>query len=209
METHRSETNIALPISRFIFRENGEFVEKTVRDLFYGKRSVIFGLPGAFTPTCTNNQVPDYEKAYDDLIAAGVDEVYCISVNDSFVMNAWRESLGVEKVKFIPDGNGFFTRQLGMNVFKNNLGFGIRSWRYAAIVDSDVIEVIFTENGKMDNCVEDPYEISKPNKILDYLNNVPKKEFDLENASESLVNQIYTLENLEQDMMYKKISKDS
>lgn len=171
------EHNLAMPLSRFIFRENGEFVERTTRDLFYGKRVALFGLPGAFTPTCTNQQVPEYEEAYDDLIAAGVDEVYCISVNDAFVMNAWRESLGIEKVKFLPDGNGFFTRQICENVFKTNLGFGMRSWRYSAIVRSDeLIEVKFSEVGKMDNCTEDPYEISKPSVLLKYLNDNPLTE---------------------------------
>jgi len=175
------ETSVALPLARFIFREDGEFVERTTRDLFRGKRVAIFGVPGAFTPTCTSNQVPDFEQAYDDLIAAGVDEVYCISINDSFVMNAWRESLGVKKVKFIPDGNGFFTRQVGKSVFKSNLGFGVRSWRYSAIVDSDNIEVIFSEEGQVDNCEQDPYEMSKPAKLLAYLKDVPRsseEDFD-------------------------------
>lgn len=166
--------NIALPVARFIFRENGEFVEKTTRDLFRDKRVALFGLPGAFTPTCTTSQVPDYEAAYDDLIAAGVDEVYCISVNDAFVMNAWKESLGVKKVKFIPDGNGFFTRQLGMNVFKTNLGFGIRSWRYSCIISHELIEIVFIEDGKSDNCEQDPYVMSKPEKLISYLNENPK-----------------------------------
>ena len=176
LEDHRTrETSLDLPLARFFFREEGEFVEKTTRDLFRGKRVAIFGVPGAFTPTCTTSQVPDYEAAYDELIAAGVDEVYCVSINDAFVMNAWKESLGVEKVKFIPDGNGFFTRQLGKTVFKSNVGFGVRSWRYAAIVDSDLIEVMFSEEGQRDNCEQDPYENSKPSNLLAYLKDVPRR----------------------------------
>jgi peroxiredoxin len=190
-----------LPLARFIMRENGEFVEKTTRDLFFDKRVVLFGLPGAFTPTCTTSQVPDFEAAYDDLIAAGVDEVYCISVNDAFVMNAWRESLGVEKVKFIPDGNGFFTRQLGKSVFKSNLGFGVRSWRYAAVVDSDVIEVMFSEEGQVDNCKEDPYEMSKPEKVLNYLKEVSRRE-DLKTEEDE--DAIGVLEKFERELFLKR-----
>jgi peroxiredoxin len=192
------QTDFALPLCRFICRENGEFVEKTTRDLFHQKRVVVFGLPGAFTPTCTTSQVPDYEAAYDDLIAAGVDEVYCVSVNDAFVMNAWRDSLGVKKVKFLPDGNGFFTRQLGMNVFKTNLGFGIRSWRYAMVISSETIEVLFAESGRGDNCEQDPYENSKPEKILSYLKEVPRTAFD---PDENSIDSAQKLERLRNEIL--------
>ena len=195
LENHPTkETSAALPLARFYFREDGEFVERTTRDLFRGKRVAIFGLPGAFTPTCTTSQVPDFEAAYDDLIAAGVDEVYCISVNDAFVMNAWRESLGVEKVKFIPDGNAFFTRQLGKSVFKTNLGFGVRSWRYAAIVDDDIIEVIFSEEGRVDNCELDPYEMSKPSKLLAYLKDVPRREEEMSDDDHDAIDALDRIE---------------
>lgn len=180
-----TETSVALPLARFVFREDGEFVERNTRELFQGKRVAIFGVPGAFTPTCTNSQVPDFEQAYDEIIAAGVDEVYCISINDSFVMNAWRESLGVKKVKFIPDGNGFFTRQLGKSVFKANLGFGVRSWRYSAIIDSDLVEVIFSEEGQVDNCEQDPYEWSKPSKLLAYLKDVDRRSLEVNSDEDS------------------------
>lgn len=190
-----------LPLARFIMRENSEFVEKTTRDIFFDKRVVLFGIPGAFTPTCSTSQVPDFEAVYDDLIAAGVDEVYCISVNDAFVMNAWRESLGVEKVKFIPDGNGFFTRQLGKSVFKSNQGFGVRSWRYAAVVDSDVIEVMFSEEGQSDNCKEDPYEMSKPEKVLNYLKEVSRRE-DLKTEEDE--DAISILEKFERELFLRK-----
>ena len=195
------EPGLALPLARFYFRENGEMVEKTTRDLFRNKRVVIFGLPGAFTPTCSASQVPDYEAAYDEIIAAGVDEVYCISMNDAFVMNAWRESLGITKVKFIPDGNGFFTRQLGKNVFKSNLGFGVRSWRYAGVIDSDLFEIVFSEDGQKDNCVEDPYELSKPENIIKYLKEVPRFTHPDSEEDQSVLNQ---LESIERDLFLKK-----
>lgn len=201
LEDHKTkETGLALPISRFIFREDGEFVEKTTRDLFRDKRVVVFGVPGAFTPTCSSSQVPDYEKLYDELIAADVDEVYCVSINDSFVMNAWRESLGISKVKFLPDGNGFFTRQIGKNVFKSNIGLGVRSWRYAAVIDSDQIEVLFSEEGQTDNCESDPYENSKPEKILQYLKDVPRK-VDLDSVEDEDV--LSQLESIERDLFLR------
>ena len=192
--------NVALPMSRFIFSEGGNFVEKTTRELFAGKRVVIFGVLGAFAPICSTSQVPDYEKFYDELIDAGVDEVYCLSMNDTFVMNAWRENLGIKKVKFLPDGNGFFTRQLGKNVFKSNLGFGIRSWRYSAVIDSkDSVEVIFSEEGQNDNCETDPYENSKPEKILQYLKDVPRRLDQIEGDHDILSD----LERIERDLFLR------
>ena len=92
----------------------GQFVYKTSKELFGGKRVVIFSLPGAFTPTCSSQQLPGYERLYDEFRAQGIDEIYCVSVNDAFVMNAWAEQLGIKKVKMLPDGNGDFTRLMGM-----------------------------------------------------------------------------------------------
>ena len=154
---------------RITFRENGEFVTKTTNELFAGKRVVIFGLPGAFTPTCSSYQLPGFEKLYNEIIAQGIDEVYCVSVNDGFVMNAWAKDQGIENVKLIPDGNAYLTRLLGMTVMKSNLGFGIRSWRYAAIFDDLKLEKGFVESGFEDNAEGDPYEVSTPENILNYL----------------------------------------
>jgi len=203
MATHTDtvRTNFGAPLCRFHFREDGAFVERTTADLFGKKRVVLFGLPGAFTPTCSNSQVPDYEAAYDDLIAAGVDEVYCISVNDAFVMNAWRESLGIKKVKFIPDGNAFFTRQILANVFKGDVGFGTRSWRYAAVINFEEVEIMYTEPGMMDNCKEDPYEMSRPAKILEYLRQTPRVD-PRENGKDELD----VLQALETELYLKKNS---
>lgn len=139
---------------------------KTSDDYFAGKRVVLFSLPGAFTPTCSTYQLPDFEKLYDDFKAKGIDEIYCISVNDTFVMNAWAKAQGVEKVKVIPDGSGEFTRKMGMLVAKDNLGFGMRSWRYGAVVDNGVVEKWFEEEGYSDNCESDPYGVSSPQNIL-------------------------------------------
>lgn len=140
--------------------------EKSSDDFFAGKRVVLFSLPGAFTPTCSTYQLPDFEKLYEDFKAAGVDAIYCISVNDAFVMNAWGKAQGIEKVGLIPDGSGEFTRKMGMLVAKDNLGFGMRSWRYGAVINDGVVEQWFEEPGFSDQCETDPYGESSPQTIL-------------------------------------------
>jgi len=144
--------------------------DKTTADYFAGKRVVLFSLPGAFTPTCSTYQLPDFEKLYPEFQAAGIDAIYCLSVNDAFVMNKWGLDQGLKNVQLIPDGSGEFTRKIGMLVTKDNLGFGMRSWRYAAIVDDGVIESWFEEPGFEDNCADDPYGESSPQNILKHLN---------------------------------------
>ena len=146
----------------------GQFVYKTSKELFGGKRVVIFSLPGAFTPTCSSQQLPGYERLYDEFRAQGIDEIYCVSVNDAFVMNAWAEQLGIKKVKMLPDGNGDFTRLMGMLVSKSAIGFGQRSHRYAAVLTDMVREKLFDEPGREDNFAGDPYGESSPEKVLEY-----------------------------------------
>lgn len=136
---------------------------------FKGKKVILFSLPGAFTPTCSTYQLPDFEKLYNDFKALGIDEIYCISVNDAFVMNAWGKQQNIQNVKLIPDGNGEFTRKMGMLVNKENLGFGMRSWRYGAIINDGIIEKLFVEAGFCDTANEDPYGESSPQNILNYL----------------------------------------
>ena len=141
----------------------------TSDEIFKGKRVVVFALPGAFTPTCSSTHLPGYEKFYDEIKLQGVDEVYCLSVNDAFVMFQWGKHQGAEKVKLLPDGNGDFTRQMGMLVKKENLGFGDRSWRYSMVVNDGVIEKVFIEPGFGDNCPTDPFEVSDAETMLNYL----------------------------------------
>ncbi|MCM2473213.1 peroxiredoxin [Rhizobium sp. CG5] len=143
--------------------------DKTSDDYFAGKRVVLFSLPGAFTPTCSTFQLPDFEKMYEQFKAEGIDEIYCISVNDAFVMNAWGKSQSLDHVKLIPDGSGEFTRKMGMLVSKDNLGFGMRSWRYAAVINDGLVEQWFEEEGYSDNCDSDPYGVSSPQNILEKL----------------------------------------
>ena len=158
-----------IPTGKYIWKD------VTTNDLFAGKRVVVFSLPGAFTPTCSTFQLPGYDLAYDEFISLGIDEIYCISVNDSFVMNAWFKSQAINNVKPIPDGSGEFTYAMGMSVNKANLGFGFRSWRYAMVVNDGEIEQLFEEPGKVGNCPVDPYEVSDPNTVLDYLKSYASK----------------------------------
>ena len=156
-------------IPNVIFRtrvkdEEGNFGWKnmTTDNYFKGKSVILFSLPGAFTPTCSTYQLPNFEKMYADFSLQGIDEVYCMSVNDSFVMNAWAKDQKLENVKVIPDGSGEFTRQMGMLVKKDNLGFGYRSWRYAALIENCMVKKTWIEEGKMDNCPDDPYSVTDP-----------------------------------------------
>ena len=138
-------------------------------DLFAGLRVVIFSLPGAFTPTCSTMQVPSFEERFEEFLELDIDAVYCISVNDAFVMNAWSNHLGLKNVQVVPDGSGYFTSAMGMLVDKDNLGFGLRSWRYAVIADNGRIEKMFVEPGMEDNCLTDPYGETSPERILEWI----------------------------------------
>ena len=148
----------------------GSWVDKTTDELFNNRKIVLFSLPGAFTPTCSGEQLPSYDKHYDKFKELGIDEVYCISVNDAFVMNAWARDLKINYVKMIPDGDGSFTRSLGMLVNKPAQGFGLRSWRYSAFIDNKVIKEMYVEPG-LNNLSndDDPYEVSDPETMLRYL----------------------------------------
>jgi peroxiredoxin len=101
----------------------------------------------------------------------GIDEIYCISVNDAFTMNAWAKAQDIKNVKVIPDGNNDFTSKMRMSVDKSNLGFGDRSWRYAMIVNNGVVEAWFEEPGYTNNCETDPYGETSPENIMNWLNN--------------------------------------
>jgi thioredoxin-dependent peroxiredoxin len=138
-------------------------------EIFKGKKIIVFGLPGAFTPTCSSTHLPGYEKMYEEFKAMGIDEIYCVSVNDAFVMYQWSKNLGVEKVKMLPDGNAELTRKIGMLVRKENLGFGERSWRYSMVVNDGIIEEMFVEEGFDDNASNDPFEVSDADTMMNYL----------------------------------------
>ena len=152
----------------------GEWKDIDTTEIFGDKKIVVFALPGAFTPTCSSQQLPGYEEMYDEFKANGIDEVYCLSVNDAFVMNAWAKDQKLEYVKVIPDGSGRFTRGMGMLVRKDPEDFGYRSWRYAAHIEDCVVKKMWVEEGKMDDCPTDPYGETNPQEILEDLQNVIK-----------------------------------
>jgi len=143
--------------------------DKTTQDLFGSKKVVVFSLPGAFTPTCSSNHLPRYEELYEEFKAQGVDAIICVSVNDAFVMFQWGKQVGAKNVFLLPDGNGEFTRKMGMLVDKSNLGFGMRSWRYSMLVNDGTIEKTFAEPDFSDNCPIDPFEVSDADTMLAYL----------------------------------------
>ena len=154
-----------VPSVTFRVRKNNEWEDLSSDEVFDQKTVVVFALPGAFTPTCSRTHLPGYMALSDRLKKAGVDDIYCLSVNDSFVMNAWGIDQRVEnKVIMLPDGNGTFTDLMGMLVDKNALGFGRRSWRYSMLVYDSVIHRMFVEDFSSPG---DPFEVSDASTMLD------------------------------------------
>ena len=146
----------------------GEFVPTTTEQLFGGKRVVVFSLPGAYTPTCSTYQLPGFDENYEAIKAMGVDEIYCSSVNDGFVMNAWKDFVGIKNVKIIPDGNGEFAESLGRLADFSAVGFGKRSKRFAVVLNDGVVEMAFVEPDATEND-PDPYGVSSPETVMAYL----------------------------------------
>tara|TARA_B100001248_G_scaffold259487_1_gene245613 strand:+ start:2364 stop:2894 length:531 start_codon:yes stop_codon:yes gene_type:complete len=141
-------------------------------DYFKNKKTVLFSLPGAFTPTCSTFQLPGFESMYKEFKENGIDEIYCLSVNDAFVMNAWAKIQKLKHVKVIPDGSAVFTRLMGMLVKKDNLGFGLRSWRYAAYINNCIIEKMWIEKGMADNTFGDSYGETSPENLLRFFKQI-------------------------------------
>ncbi len=146
-----------------------QLVNVSTDELFAGKRVVVFALPTAFGPTCSTRHLLRYEELYDEFKMLGVDEVYGLSVNDPFVMYEWGKALGIDKVRLLPDGNGEFTRKMGMLVEKGNQSCGLRSWRYAMFVEDGVITRIFVEDGFADNASIDPLEFTDADSMLNFM----------------------------------------
>ena len=160
-----NRTGQRVPQVTFHTRRDHEWIDVTTDEIFRGKTVVVFALPGAFTPTCSSTHVPRYNQLAPVFRQHGVDEVVCISVNDPFVMNVWRSEQKAHNVTFLPDGNGEFSRGMGMLVAKNDLGFGDRSWRYSMLVRDGVIEKMFIEP----DVPGDPFEISDADTMLAYI----------------------------------------
>jgi len=160
-----NRTGQRVPQVTFHTRRNHEWIDVTTDEIFAGRTVVVFALPGAFTPTCSSTHVPRYNQLAPVLRQHGVDEVVCISVNDPFVMNEWRREQKAHNVTFLPDGNGDFSRGMGMLIAKNDLGFGDRSWRYSMLVKDSIIEKMFIEP----DVPGDPFEVSDADTMLAYI----------------------------------------
>lgn len=146
-----------------------EWKDLNTAEFFGGKKVVLFALPGAFTPTCSTTHLPRYDELYEEFKAEGIDEVVCLSVNDAFVMYKWGLDQGNKNITLLPDGSGEFTRQMGMLVKKDNLGFGMRSWRYSMLVNDGKIEKVFAEDSFGDDCPTDPFEVSDADTMLNFI----------------------------------------
>lgn len=138
-------------------------------ELFSGRNVVLFAVPGAFTPACSDSHLPGYEQRHAEFTALGIDAVYCLAVNDAFVMFQWAKAYGIEKVRMLPDGNADFTRQMGMLVQRTQQGMGLRSWRYAMHVEDGRIRKLFAEPGFRDEPGGVGLEVSDAGTMLDYL----------------------------------------
>jgi glutaredoxin-like protein len=154
-----------IPQVTFPTRQGDQWVNVTTDELFKDKTVIVFSLPGAFTPTCSSSHLPRYNELYSVFKEMGVDQIVCISVNDTFVMNAWKQDQEANNITFIPDGNGEFTDGMGMLVAKNDIGFGNRSWRYSMLVKNGIVEKMFIEPNKPG----DPFEVSDADTMLKYL----------------------------------------
>ncbi|WP_054673614.1 glutathione peroxidase [Parasalinivibrio latis] len=154
-----------VPQVTFHTRKGDQWVDVTTKELFENKTVIVFSLPGAFTPTCSSSHLPRYNELFPVFQQNGVDSILCVSVNDTFVMNAWKDDQEAENITFIPDGNGEFTEQMGMLVDKEDLGFGKRSWRYSMLVKNGVVEKMFVEP----NEPGDPFKVSDADTMLAYV----------------------------------------
>jgi len=162
----QSKEGQKVPNVVFRTRENDDWRDISTDELFKGKTVVVFSLPGAFTPTCSSTHLPRYNELAGVFKENGVDDIICMSVNDAFVMNAWKEDQEAENVTLIPDGNGEFSEGMGMLVDKSDLGFGKRSWRYSMLVKDGVVEKMFIEPEKPG----DPFEVSDADTMLNHIN---------------------------------------
>ena len=155
------EVGSALPEVEFTILEDGKVKNYRTDEIFEDKRVVMFALPGAFTPTCSQSHLPGYVALADKIKEKGVDLIICLSVNDAFVMHAWGEANNVDEIMMLADGNGYFTRQIGLDMNTGDFG-GIRSLRYSMLLEDGIIKQLN---------VEDPgqFEVSDAQAMLDSL----------------------------------------
>ncbi|WP_437678126.1 glutathione peroxidase [Sorangium sp. So ce131] len=164
-----------VPDITFRTRVDGQWKDVTTKEVFAGKKVVVFALPGAFTPTCSSAHVPRYNELAEEFKRRGVDTIACVSVNDAFVMDEWAKNQHAEKILFLPDGNGEFSEKMGMLVDKASLGFGKRSWRYSMLVEDGVIKKMFIEP----EVEGDPFQVSDADTMLKHLDPQSKAPHDI------------------------------
>lgn len=168
-------TGMIIPAHVFLTREKvksqDEWVEVDTNSIFLDKKVLVFSSPGAFTQDPGVNQLPDFEKLASKFKDHDIEDIYCLSVNDAFVMNAWAKANNLENVKMLPDGSGVFTLYMNMLVSRDNVQFGQRSWRYAMVVENGVITHWFEEPDRGHNVEDDPYGETSPQNILKVLEN--------------------------------------
>jgi len=151
-----------IPNVDFITRPEKDFVTITSDQIFKDKKIILFAVPGAFTPTCNDYHLPGYELEYDEFKNLGVNEIYCLGVNDPFVLKAWSKSLNIKNIKMLPDNNMNFSKAINMLTDRSKSGMGIRSKRYSMFVDNkSIIKVFVDQDGK--------FEVSDARTMLNYL----------------------------------------
>lgn len=141
------KTGDALPEATFTTMTDEGPMPRSTRDAFGGKKVALFAVPGAFTPTCHMNHLPGFLAQAEALRAKGVDEIACVSVNDVFVLDAWAKATTAKPdIQMLADGSGDFTRALGMELDLTERGLGVRSKRYAMLVDDGVVKTLLVED---------------------------------------------------------------
>ncbi|MEW6991946.1 peroxiredoxin [Colwelliaceae bacterium 6441] len=153
--------NNKMPSGQLQQLANGNMIIHQTDELFADKKVVLFAVPGAFTPTCSAAHLPGYVVSAQELKAKGVDAIICLSVNDAFVMNAWGEAQNAENIMMLADGDGSYTKALGLGMETAGFG-GFRSQRYAMIINNGIVTNLHVEKPK-------EFEVSKAEVILDTL----------------------------------------
>lgn len=155
------QENMKMPTGELQQLQNGEMICHNSDELFANKKVVLFAVPGAFTPTCSAAHLPGYVVSYDEFVAKGVDKIICLSVNDAFVMNAWGEAQNAENIMMLADGDGSYTKALGLGMETAGFG-GFRSQRYAMIIENGEVKSLHIEKPK-------EFVVSKAEVILNSL----------------------------------------
>lgn len=137
-----------LPSVKVQLMEGKKVVSRDVREIFARKRSVLFAVPGAFTPTCSEKHLPGYLSSLYDFKKAGIEQIACVSVNDAFVMAAWAKDQNItNEILMLADGSAEFNRAIGLDMDMSKFGFGMRSMRYAMIIDDNEVKLLNVEKG--------------------------------------------------------------